>query len=590
MFKLLGRALRDFRASYPKLLLFEYLYMLVTSVVIVPVITFMFNRVLTVVGSGSLLNTDVYRIGLSYKGLLGLVLIGLVASFAVLIELYVLVIIVQQRYFGKEIAIVDAVLTTLRQTPRLLGFGTFQLLLGLLVLIPFIDSPLSASFYALFNVLIFLNNQVLDASYTMTFVYILLIAGLLYALLRWIFALHFVVLEGKTITQAIRNSQALTRGRRTQLFFSLFLCNAAVFATGSAALSSLTYLPSWLNMNVLTIVSNHYSLTLSTILTYMFALLLLPVNIILLTRLYYNFGRARGVKPQDELVVYYSGLGRLERRAGRYLRGLPRKRLLYASVAVVYVGLSVFVGLRANSTLVYAKWSVTIAAHRGDTASAPENSLQSVLSAIDKGLQAVELDVQLTKDGVVVLNHDATLSRMAGVKSRVSELTYAQISRLDIGEDANGEAVRIPSLEEVLTAAQGRIKLLIDLKPYGSGEALAEEVVTLVQAHGMEQDAYIQSFDGNALRHIRAIAPDIKIGRILYFALGDLSSLDVDFYTIDQVMLTDQLVKQAHAAGRGVWVWTVNDRRDLKEVLKFQIDGIITDHPVVAQSMIEVDL
>lgn len=590
MFKLLGRALRDFRASYPKLLLFEYLYMLVTSVVIVPVITFLFNRVLTVVGSGSLLNTDVYRIGLSYKGLLGLVLIGLVASFAVLIELYVLVIIVQQRYFGKDIAIVDAVLTTLRQTPRLLGFGTVQLLLGLLVLIPFIDSPLSASFYALFNVPIFLNNEVLDASFTMTFVYVLLVAGLLYALLRWIFALHFVVLEGKTITQAIRSSQALTRGRRTQLFFSLFLFNAAVFAAGSAALSSLTYLPSWLNMNVLTIFSNHYSLTLSTILTYMFALLLVPVNIILLTRLFYNFGRARGVKPQDELVVYHSGLGRLERRAGRYLKGLPRKRLLYASVALVYVSLSIFVGLKANGTLVYAKWSVTIAAHRGDTAGAPENSLQSVLSAIDKGLQGVELDVQLTKDGVVVLNHDATLSRMAGVKSRVSELTYAQISRLDIGEDANGETVRIPTLEEVLAAAQGRIKLLIDLKPYGSGEALAEEVVTLIQAYGMEQDAYIQSFDGDALRHIRAIAPDIKIGRILYFALGDLSSLDVDFYTIQQVMLTDQLVKRAHAAGRGVWVWTVNDRRDLKEVLKFQVDGIITDHPVAAQSMVEVDL
>ncbi|MEK0317577.1 glycerophosphodiester phosphodiesterase [Cohnella sp. 56] len=590
MLNLLVRAFRDFRATYPKLLLFEYLYMLVTSAFVVPVITFMFNRILTVVGSGSLLNGDVYRLGLSYKGVLGLVLIGLVASCAVLVELFVLVVLVQQHYFGKQIAIADAVLTILRRTPRLLGFGIFQLLMLLLVLIPFIDSPLSASFYALFNVPIFLNNQVLDASYTMTFVYALILVGALYALLRWIFALHFIVLEGKTTAQALRSSQALTRGRRVQIFLSLFLFNAVVFAAGSTAINSLSYLPAWLNMNVLTIFSNHYSLTLSTLLTYMFALLLLPVNIILLTRLYYNFGRSQGVKPEDRLNIYRSGLGRLERRIGRYLKGLRRKRLLYATVAVVYISLSVFVALKASGSLVYAKWSVLIAAHRGDTAGAPENSLQSVLSAIDKGLTAVELDVQLTRDGVVVLNHDANLRRMAGVNSRVSDLTYAQLGRLDIGEDENGEPVRIATLGEVLGEAQGRIKLLIDLKPYGAGEALAEDVVRLIRETRMEEDAYIQSFDGAALRHIREIDPEIKIGQILYFALGDLSSLDVDFYTIEQIMLTKQLVNKAHAAGRGVWVWTVNDRRDLKEVLKFQVDGIITDHPVTAQSMVEVDL
>ncbi|MDG0809156.1 glycerophosphodiester phosphodiesterase [Cohnella rhizosphaerae] len=590
MFRLLGRAFRDFRATYPKLLLFEYLYMLATSVIVVPVITFMFNRILTVVGSGSLLNGDVYRLGLSYNGVLGLALIGLVASLAVLIELIVLIILVQQHYFGKNIAISDAVKTTIRQAPRLLGFGIFQLLFLLLILIPFIDSPLSASFYALFNVPVFLNREVLDASFTMTFVYALLIVVALYALLRWIFALHFIVLEGKTTTQAIRSSQALTRGRRPQLFLSLFLFNATVFAAGSSAISSLSYLPSWLDINVLTIFSRHYSLTLSTILTYMFALLLLPVNIILLTRLFYNFNRSLGVKPQDRLTIYRSRLGRLEGRIGRYVKGIQRRRLLMGSMAVVYMSLSIFIGLRATGGLVYAKWSVTIAAHRGDAAGGPENSLPSILSAIDKDMTAVELDVQLTKDGVAVLFHDGNLLRMTGKNARIADLTYAQLGGLDIGEDENGETVRIPTLGEVLSEAQGRIKLIVDLKPYGNGDALAEEVVRLIRDTGMEKDVYVQSFDGNALRHIRALDPDIKIGQILYFALGNLSALDVDFYTIEQIMLTKQLVKQAHAGGREVWVWTVNDRRDLKEVLKFQVDGIITDNPTMAQSMVEVDL
>ncbi|MFD0590168.1 glycerophosphoryl diester phosphodiesterase membrane domain-containing protein [Paenibacillus sp. GCM10027627] len=590
MFKLLGRSIHDFRASYPKLLLFEYFYMLLTSVVIIPVITYIFNRILTVVGSGSLLNAEVYRLGLSYQGVAGLMMIGLVASFALFIELCVLIILVQQRYFGKEIAISDALMTTLRQTPRLFGFGIIQLFVFLLVLIPFIESPLSASFYALFNFPIFLQNKVLDASVTMTIVYIGLVVLLLYLVLRWIFVLHFIVLEKKTITEAVRSSLTLTRGRRLQLFFWLFLFNAFAVGIGLLAISLLSYLPAWLNINVLKAFTEHYSMTLSTILTYMLALLIMPINIIFLTRLFYAFRFDKGVKPQDRLQIYESKLGRMEKRIVLYFKERKRKRLVFVTIAAVYFGLALTVGFKANDSLVYAKWSVLISAHRGVADVAPENSLPSITAAIEKGIQSVELDVQLTKDGVAVLHHDYHLKRMAGVSKRVSELTYDEVSELVIGEDMQLEPVRIPMLSEALAEAQGRIKVLIDLKPYGPGDELVREVVELIQAFDMEQDVYIQSFDSDSLRQIREIAPDIKIGQILYFALGDLTALDVDFYTIEQVMLTETLVEQAHAAGREVWVWTVNSRKNMKEVLKFRIDGMITDYPERAQSMIELNL
>ncbi|MDQ0062656.1 glycerophosphodiester phosphodiesterase [Paenibacillus harenae] len=592
MLRLLGKSVRDFRASYPKLLLFEYLYMLLTSAVIIPVITFIFNRVLTVIGSGSLLNGEVYRLGLSYEGVFGLILIGLVASFALFIELCVLIIMVQQRYFGREVTIMDALFTTLRQTPRLLGFGVVQLLVFLLVLIPFIDSPLSASFYALFNVPIFLRSKVMSASTTMTIVYILVLIAALYTVLRWIFVLHFTMLEGKTITEAIRSSLALTRGRRLQLFFSLFLLNAAIFGFGFVSIHTLSLLPSWLDINVLKVFTAHYSLTLSTILTYMLTLLLLPINMIFLTRLFYYLGRNKGVKPLNRVRVYRSRLGRLEERISAYLRdkGRRRTRLIYIAIAAVYLSLALFLGFKANDNLVYAKWSVLISAHRGDTDNAPENSLPSILSAIEKGIQSVEIDVQMTKDGVAVLNHDYNLRRVSGVTKRVSELTYVELSDIVIGRDANGDPIPIPTLSEALSESQGRIKLLLDLKPYGPSGDLVRSVVGLVQYFGMEEDVYIQSFDSQTLQQIRAIAPEIKIGQILYFALGDLSALDVDFYTIEKVMLTEQLVERVHAAGREIWVWTVNSQRNMKEVLKFQIDGIITDYPVRAQSMVELNL
>ncbi len=592
MLGLIIRSLRDFRAFSGKLLLFEMGYMLATSAVVIPIITFVFNRVLRVVGSGSLLNGEVYRIGWSYEGLTGLLLIGLVASFALLIELFVLIVLVQQRYVGKQIAIADALLIALKKTPRLLGFGAFQLMLLLLLLIPFIDSPLSASFYALFNVPIFLNHYVLDASYTMAAAYALLLAVVLYTVLRWIFVLHLIVIEDLKLGQAIRRSHALTQGRWLRLFGSLLLMNAATLAATSAAVSAIGFIPAWLNMDVLALFSQHYSLTLSTVLTYLLAHLLLPINVFLLTRLYYGFGPAKGdAKGNDRLkAIRPSRLGRLESRIWVWWKGLRRKRLILVSVAVAYVALSVFIGLRANDSLVYAKWSVLIAAHRGDTPNAPENSLPAVVSAIDKGIQIAEIDVQLTRDGVAVLNHDSDLRRVAGERKRVDELTYAELLRLSIGEDEDGKPIRIPALADVLAEAQGRIKLLLDLKPYGRGEELADEVVRLVRESGSDQEVRIQSFDGDTLRRVRELAPEIKIGRILYFAFGDLSAQDVDFYTIEQVMLTKPFVKRAHAAGREVWVWTVNSRRDMKEVLKFEIDGMITDNPETAHSMVEVNL
>ncbi|MGO4693509.1 glycerophosphoryl diester phosphodiesterase membrane domain-containing protein [Paenibacillus sp. 2TAB26] len=591
MLKRLGRSIRDFRETYKQHLLFEYLFMLLTSFIIIPIISFIFNRMLRVLGSGSVLNGDVYKIGLSYTGVAGLIAICLVAVLVLFIEFGVVITISQQHYFGKQVLISDAVLTTLRQTPKLFGFGLIQLLFFLLFLVPFIESPLSTSLFAQFNVPIFFNSRVLSSSMMMLSLYGLLLLAGVYTILRWIFVLHFIMIEDKSIRVAIRSSLLLTKGKRLSIFVNLFLLNVFVFALGFVVISSVAYLPAWLDINVLKAVSNHYSLTLTTVLTYMFTLLLVPINIIFLTRLFYHFKRTRGVMPRDQLRLFKNGwVGPLEQRLMTFLKGRTRKRVLYSSILAAYLALALFVSYAANDQLVYVKWSVLLSAHRGDTLVAPENSLEAIRSSVSQSIDAVEIDVQMTKDGVVVLNHDYNLQRMAGVPKRVSELDYDEIARLNIAK-AGGEPdeiVRIPMLSEVLGEVLGKSKLIIDLKPYGSGEQLAEHVVALIEQFDMVQDCYIQSFDRSTLQHIRSLNPEIKIGQILYFALGDLSLLDVDFYTIEQIMLTEQLVERAHKKGREVWVWTVNSERNLKEVLKFEIDGIITDYPARAHNMVEL--
>ncbi|MDQ8734730.1 glycerophosphodiester phosphodiesterase [Paenibacillus sp. LHD-38] len=593
MLQRLGRSIRDFRDTYKKHLIFEYLFMLLTSFVIIPIISFIFNRIIRVVGSGSVLNGEFYKIGLSYAGVAGLIAICFVAMLVLFIEFGVVITIAQQHYFGKNVLIADAVLTTLRQTPKLFGFGIIQLLFFLLFLVPFIDSPLSSSLFAQFNVPIFFNSRIMSSSAAMLVLYGFLLLGGLYLVLRWIFVLHYIMIENKSIRAAIKSSLVLTKGKRLSIFINLFLLNALVFALGFMTISAVAYLPSWLDNNILKVVTDQYSLTLSTVLTYMFTLLLVPVNIIYLTRLYYHFNRSPGVKPFDQLQLHKSRwFGPLEKRLYAYVEGRTRTRILYVSIAAVYLALALTVSYAANDNLVYVKWSVLLSAHRGDSLEAPENSLAAVRSSVEQGIDAVEIDVQLTKDGVAVLHHDYNLQRMAGVPKRVNELTYDEVARLNIGNRGGGldESEQIPMLAEVLAEVQAKAKLIVDLKPYGPGEELAKEVVALIEQFDMVQDCYIQSFDRQTLQQIRQLNPDIRIGQILYFAVGDLSLLDVDFYTIEQVMLTETFVERAHKKGREVWVWTVNSERNLKEVLKFEIDGIITDFPARAHNMVELDL
>ncbi len=593
MYKLLLRSIRDFRASYSKLLVFESFYFMLTGMMVIPLITFIFNRILTVVGSGTLLNTEVYRIGMSYEAIAGLVLIGLVASYALFIELSVLVLLVQQRYFGKNLAVSDALITALRKTPRLMGFGLVQLLAVLLLLIPFIDSPLSESFYELFNYTILLQNRVFDASVLLTILYIVIVLLIIYAVLRWIFVLHFIMLEGKQVSIAMKMSQALTRGRRGKLFFSLFLFNAAVFGIGFMIISLISYLPVWLDLDVLKAFSNHYSLPLSTVLGYMLAMLIIPVNIIFLTRLFYFLGYGEGRRPTDRAFVYYTWVGKKELKLTGIVGGWSKKKAFYITLASLYLVLALIVGLKANDGLVYAKWTVNIAAHRGDAENAPENTLPAVKNALAKGVQSVEIDVQLTSDEVVVLHHDQTLKRLAGSQQLVSGLTYEELQQIPLGYDHEGEPVYASTLSEVLAEVKessNRAMLLIDLKPYGQSESLVNEVVKLIEWYEMEDLVHIQAFDQSALLQIRQLNPQIKIGQVMFFALGNLLQLDVDFYTIEQTMLTESFVNRAHRNGREVWVWTVNSKNSMKEVLSYKVDGIITDYPALAQSMIELDL
>ncbi|WP_308799813.1 glycerophosphodiester phosphodiesterase [Agromyces silvae] len=225
--------------------------------------------------------------------------------------------------------------------------------------------------------------------------------------------------------------------------------------------------------------------------------------------------------------------------------------------------------------------------HRGDRASAPENTMPSLELAMDE-LAYVETDVRLTRDGVPVLFHDVTLERIAGVDGRIEELTLDEARRLDVGAwyDDEFAGATIPTLDEFLAALAERpgARALVELKA-GWDRAGVRTVAGLIDRHNLRTRVVLQSFSIDTLLAIRAASPStprIMLTRELPADPRPLADqLDViGFGTpLASVRREPGAVERAHAAGLAVLCYTLNSDTDWAEVHRLGIDGIITDEP-----------
>lgn len=544
---------------------------------------------LTVIDDGSLLNSEVFSLGLSISGIMGTLFVSFFAVAFLFVEFGVLIILAEKSYFNKQVYISEAFLTAVKKLPRLLGFGFIPLVFILLLFIPFIDASTLPPLFDV-NITIFLTDLLYE-SLIAKVVYFSLFLGMGYLFVRWIFALHYIFIENKSIWQALRCSWNCTKKNKIRVVWYVLFVNILIFLAGFVLMNAVSELTTIIDSKVIGDFIGNYLLTFASYFTMLMSLVFIPVNLLVLTRLFYQFQERKGVQIKDSLKLGRSNhLLQVEKKVGRFL---SRRKSFFISTTVVVLSLLFAINYVVNDSLVYLKWDVEIASHRGDLKHAPENSMSSIRSAIRKGVDAVEVDVAMTKDGVIVLSHDLDLKRVAGVSDKISNLTYEEIKQIDIGrlygEEFIGE--RIPTLDEVLKVMQENdTKLIIDLKSAEPGRGFAEKIVKLVEKNDSDHLAYVQSFSYELLQDIRKRNETIKIGQILFLSAGNLSKLDVDFYTIRESMLTERFIERAKKQNREVWVWTVNIKRNMKEVLKYDIDGIITDYPERAQRVLEIGL
>lgn len=559
--------------------MFEFILIFFTGFLFVPINSYVFNKILNTMGSRSLLNADVFKVVLSYKGLGAFVFAFFISIIIMFLEYGIIIILAQKNYFDKDVSIFQALFITIKNLPKIFGFGMIQLFLFLFILLPFIDTPLSDYLLNNYNLLIMFNSKINNPDIYLG-LYVLGFILIIYAILRWIFVLHFIIIEGKSSKEAIKLSSNLTKHNTIKILFYMFVTNIVVFSIIFTFLTYINYIPSYINSVKYSILVKRVLITFSSFVTYFASLFLIPLNITFITRVFYKLRRNNGEIIQDDIEL--PKMKFLLNFEGRIKMYFSKKKIKLKYVLFIIVLIFFSLNFLLNNNIL--GWNIKIAAHRGDVHNNPENSLSAINYAIDEGADFIEIDVQMTKDKIVVLNHDSDLMRILNVPSKVSDLTLEEIKKYDIGSkippDYIGE--QIPTLQEVLDETDGKVKLIIEIKADGhteEEEGIEQQVVSLLEENDRVKDCYIQCFDYSTLKIVRELNPDIKIGQILYLSVGDLSYLDVDFYTIRQSMLTDNFVTEAHKNNRDVWVWTVNVDSNIKEVAKYDIDGIITDYP-----------
>ena len=261
--------------------------------------------------------------------------------------------------------------------------------------------------------------------------------------------------------------------------------------------------------------------------------------------------------------------------------------------------LLMFVLLISTTTMAQ---TIEITAHRGASGYAPENTLSAVKKALEIGVDRIEIDVQQTADGVVVLLHDKTLNRTTSGKGKVGKLTYKDLKDVKAygAFEADFPDEPIPTLNQVFELLDGTTEFVIEIKAGNKTyPGIEDNVANIIKKHKAEKWALVHSFNDQVLNHLHQNHPEIRLqklfvsysgGLMLDFKLHAVKLAEYQFVEAFGISLSaakKKLIDRIHALDKKVHVWTVNKEDDMKKLIDLGVDGIITNYPDKANQLVK---
>lgn len=585
--------MRRLTAHWKPLILFEILWKLVTLLVIAPACAGLIQLAIQLAKLKYLTTSNLLQFLRSPWTILLLAVLLLLAALYTLFEIAAVCTCFRQSRFQK-------VRTTLGRMVRsglqsvlhfFRGGGPF-LVLHLLVLIPLMQFSATSGIFTAMGIPDFLAYYMTKKEFLLP-IYVAAIILCCLLSVRWVFSSVLFTQNQCSYRSARATSVQLVRGRFWQTFFSVLVWNCCYFAALLVFLCLITVV---VLMVIRATGSNDLIMSqamrilklLIQIVLWSFSFFATPICMAHLTALL----EKRCVQMPE--VVLPEPVP-LSRSAKPFRRSTAVLTACCFTVAALGLNLSyvysVFTG-KANFRLALFQ-NPTVMAHRGLSADAPENTLYAFSDAISVGADFIELDVQQTRDGVLVVMHDSNLKRTTGVNKDIWDVDYADIQNLDAGSwfDPAYANARIPTLEETLQFVDKRAKLNIEIKPTKHGsDTLEQDVAELITQYQYTDACYVTSFSYGSLKKVKEANPEIRTGYLMSVAYGQFYSLKyADAFSLNKVFVTSQVVNAAHQQGKQIFAWTVNGMSEVRSLCNLHVDSIITDDPVMVQNVISRD-
>ena len=269
-----------------------------------------------------------------------------------------------------------------------------------------------------------------------------------------------------------------------------------------------------------------------------------------------------------------------------------RHRIRKAMISIIevlclFVVLAVYIDYQGNAYEVHSimEKPIDIAAHRAGAVFAPENTIPALENAIQSKAAYAEIDVQQSKDGKLYILHDTSFKRTTGIAKQIWEVSAEEINTFDAGSyfSPEFEGTKIPTLEEMMKVADGKIKLMIELKKNGHENELEQQTVELIQRYKFQNQCAIASMDLSVLQKVKELDPSLITVYIAPVVYGDIYTVSyIDIVSVEATFVNTKMIKQLHEHHKSIFVWTINKDDELKRILSMDIDGIVTDNPELA--------
>lgn len=559
---------------------------LISLIIIFPIFKFLFQNILNFSGQSILTSGDFNSFIFSPYVILLLLLLILTISFLIALDINFFIIL-SAALIKKpgNYRLINLLKLSFKSIKKLFCPSGIALIIYISLLLPLIGFGISISPMTDFKV----PSFILDAIYSNNLynsIYLIALIILTVLSFIFIFTLHYAILCDRDIFQSLKLSKKLFFSNfkgivnniliKPTIKFLLFLVFFIILIFGLIMLNLMFFRESSLNSRIFLF----FSFISASEILFIITLLLIPIFIYLITISFINYN-------QEEIKINFEQL-MIKKKVKTKLNLILRYSSVFVLVIFVNVLMAIIFSLSFDQVFL-AKKLPDIVAHRAGGFLDAENSLEGLEKAIAHHFAYSEIDIQRTKDGKYLVNHDNTFKRLAGINKASTDLTLAEAEQIEIKnlfeDDKPNRFVR--SLDDYLDAAKDKITLFIELKGKTADFKMVDDLYQIIQKRNIIDQVVLISLDYSLIKYIEEKYPMVKSGYLYYFSFGKLDQLVADYMIIEEQSVNQEIIDYFHQKNKKVVVWTINSEDSIKKFLASDVDALISDNLTELQQQIK---